>query len=207
MSYGMAYGANQGKEKNDLVEKNKKARKDAAAKNKAKEDAVRAKQEIPQTKREINKEARLNKQANRKVDRKYKPEDVKKGSAARQAAMDKERKGMDQRRERGKQFFVDMARAGIGSGDAKNPYEVRPRTSGNGKEFVKKFKEMATSDPTAITVDNTAKNASTFKKSVEDAKTLAQNTSIKTPGEYRLDSEDSNPSAFMRKEYIKKKGY
>jgi len=182
MSYGMAYGANQDKEKNNLVEKNKKARKDAAAKNKAKEDAIRAKQEIPQTKREVNKEARMKKQASRKVDRKYKPEDVKEGSAARKAAMDKERKGMDDRRERGRQFFVDMARAGIGSGDAKNPYEVRPRTSGSGKEFVKKFKEMTTSDPTAITVDNTARDVSTFDKSVKDAEALMQNTKIEAPG-------------------------
>jgi hypothetical protein len=163
---GMAFGENQNKKNKDK------------------------KQKAPQTKREINKEARLNKQANRKVDRKYRPEDVKKGSAARQAAMDKERKGMDQRRERGKQFFIDMARAGIGSGDAKNPYEVRPRTSVNGKEFAKKFKEIATSDPSAITVDNTARDASIFDKSVKDAEALMQNTNIKTPGEYRLDDED-----------------
>ena len=104
---GMAFGENQNKKDKDK------------------------KQKAPQTKREINKEARLNKQANRKVDRKYKPEDVKKGSAARQAAMDKERKGMDQRRERGKQFFIDMARASVGSGEIgqKDPYTPRQRQS------------------------------------------------------------------------------
>jgi len=127
------------------------------------------KQKAPQTKREINKEARLNKQANRKVDRKYKPEDVKKGSAARQAAMDKERKGMDQRRERGKQFFIDMARASVGSGEIgqKDPYTPRQRQS---------YQDLLSSiqskyeDNTTITVDNpsgSVKNTENTMKDIE----------------------------------------
>ena len=50
------------------------------------------------------------------------------------------------------------------------------------KEFSKKFQEMATSDPTAITVDNTARDVSTFDKSVKDAEALMQNTKIEAPG-------------------------
>jgi len=125
------------------------------------------KQKAPQTKREINKEARLNKQANRKVDRKYKPEDVKKGSAARQAAMDKERKGMDQRRERGKQFFIDMARASVGSGEIgqKDPYTPRQRQS---------YQDLLSSiqskyeDNTTITVDNPSGSVKNTENTMED---------------------------------------
>tara|TARA_E500000331_G_C17229325_1_gene701872 strand:+ start:1364 stop:1825 length:462 start_codon:yes stop_codon:yes gene_type:complete len=142
---GMAFGENQNKKDKDK------------------------KQKAPQTKREINKEARLNKQANRKVDRKYKPEDVKKGSAARQAAMDKERKGMDQRRERGKQFFIDMARASVGSGEIgqKDPYTPRQRQS---------YQDLLSSiqskyeDNTTITVDNpsgSVKNTENTMKDIE----------------------------------------
>ena len=140
---GMAFGENQNKKDKDK------------------------KQKAPQTKREINKEARLNKQANRKVDRKYKPEDVKKGSAARQAAMDKERKGMDQRRERGKQFFIDMARASVGSGEIgqKDPYTPRQRQS---------YQDLLSSiqskyeDNTTITVDNPSGSVKNTENTMED---------------------------------------
>ena len=140
---GMAFGENQNKKDKDK------------------------KQKAPQTKREINKEARLNKQANRKVDRKYNSEDVKKGSAARQAAMDKERKGMDQRRERGKQFFIDMARASVGSGEIgqKDPYTPRQRQS---------YQDLLSSiqskyeDNTTITVDNPSGSAKNTENTMED---------------------------------------
>lgn len=125
------------------------------------------KQKAPQTKREINKETRLNKQANRKVDRKYKPEDVKKGSAARQAAMDKERKGMDQRRERGKQFFIDMARASVGSGEIgqKDPYTPRQRQSY--QDLLSSIKSKY-EDNTTVTVDNPSGSVKNTENTMED---------------------------------------
>ena len=140
---GMAFGENQNKKNKDK------------------------KQKAPQTKREINKEARLNKQANRKVDRKYKPEDVKKGSAARQAAMDKERKGMDQRRERGKQFFIDMARASVGSGEIgqKDPYTPRQRQSY--QDLLNSIKSKY-EDNTTITVDNTSNSVTNTEKTKQN---------------------------------------
>lgn len=139
---GMAFGENQNQNKNK-------------------------KQKAPQTKREINKETRLNKQANRKVDRKYKPEDVKKGSAARQAAMDKERKGMDQRRERGKQFFIDMARASVGSGEIgqKDPYTPRQRQSY--QDLLGSIKSKY-EDNTTVTVDNPSGSVKNTENTMED---------------------------------------
>lgn len=140
---GMAFGENQNKKDKDK------------------------KQKAPQTKREINKEARLNKQANRKVDRKYKPGDVKEGSAARQAAMDKERKGMDQRRERGKQFFIDMARASVGSGEIgqKDPYTPRQRQSY--QDLLSSIKSKY-EDNTTVTVDNPSGSVNNTENTMED---------------------------------------
>jgi len=204
MSYGMAYGANQSKKKKsdddfttessipglEPVGIGKKSSSKNEAKNKANDAKVKKLQAKYQKKRE-NKESRLNRRADRLAAKKgfggyadgsiYNSEgkrDNTKAMAARKEALGL----MDERRKRGKQFFVDMARAGVGSGDAKNPYEVRPRTSVNGKEFSKKFQETVTSDPTAITVDNTARDVSTFDKSVKDAEALMQNTKIEAPG-------------------------
>ena len=150
MSYGMAYGANQDKEKE-------------------------ASKTVLQTKREINKEKRLRNQANRKVDRKYRPEDIS-DPASRAAAYAKERSGMDERRQRGKQFFVDLARAAAGSGDS-NPYEVKPRTSRNGKEFVEKFKE----DINPITTDNSLEQKQKKNNSIKNQLTLDENTEQTDP--------------------------
>jgi hypothetical protein len=204
MSYGMAYGANQSKKKKsdddfttessipglEPVGIGKKSSSKNEAKNKA-NDAKVKQLDAKYSKKRENKEERLNRRADRLAAKKgfgaygndsmYNSDGTRNNEKA-MAARKEARTLMDDRRERGRQFFVDMARAGIGSGDAKNPYEVRPRTSGSGKEFVKKFKETATSDPTAITVDNTARDVSNFDKSVKDAEALMQNTKIEAPG-------------------------
>ncbi len=219
MSYGMAYGANQGKEKNDLVEKNKKARKDAAAKNKAKEDAIRAKQEIPQTKREINKEGRMKKRAGKLVQKKY-GKDVLGDPVKFKAAMNKERKGMDKRRERGKQFFIDMARASVGSGDAYSTRERRNNPMSEGgiegstnRDFLS---ELGYKRPGNVgrTIQKTeVKDGSVGDPMGKQSMMMDSGVDKLTQNEFKYDDgtsglqEDSNPSAFMRKEYIKKKGY
>ena len=150
MSYGIAFGSNQDKEKE-------------------------ASKTVLQTKREINKEKRLRNQANRKVDRKYRPEDIS-DPASRAAAYAKERSGMDERRQRGKQFFVDLARAAAGSGDS-NPYEVKDLKSNNNNQVAKSYQE--TVNP--ITTDNNLEQTQKQYNSIKNQEIIAENTKQEDP--------------------------
>lgn len=158
-------------------------------KNQENDKKVKKLQAKYQKKRE-NKESRLNRRADRLAAKKgfggysdgsiYNSEgkrDNTKAMAARKEALGL----MDERRKRGKQFFVDMAKAGVGSGDSsgKEPYSTKTMPK-NFKEVIGGFKKGQ--DPTVITPDNTAKDVSNFDKSVKDAEALMQNTKIEAPG-------------------------
>jgi len=81
--------------------------------------------------------------------------------------MDKERKGMDQRRERGKQFFIDMARASVGSGEIgqKDPYTPRQRQSY--QDLLSSIKSKY-EDNTTVTVDNPSGSVNNTENTMED---------------------------------------
>jgi len=198
----MAYGANQSKKKKSDDDFNyessiggledsigKKSSSKNEAKNKA-NDAKVKQLDAKYSKKRENKEERLNRRADRLAAKKgfgaygdgsmYNSDGTrnnKKAMAARKEALGL----MDERRKRGKQFFVDMAKAGVGSGDSsgKEPYGTKTMPK-NFQEVQAGFKKGQ--DPTVITPDNTARDVSNFDKSVKDAEALMQNTKIEAPG-------------------------
>lgn len=203
MSYGMAYGANQSKKKKsdddfttessipgfEPVGIGKKSSSKNEAKNKA-NDAKVKQLDAKYSKKRENKEERLNRRADRLAAKKgfgaygddsmYNSDGTRnntKAMAARKEALGL----MDERRKRGKQFFVDMAKAGVGSGDSsgKEPYGTKTMPK-NFQEVIGGFKKGQ--DPTIITPDNTASDKFNFDKSVKDAEALMQNTKIEAPG-------------------------
>ena len=148
MSYGIAYGANQSKKKKsnddfttessipgfEPVGIGKKSSSKNQSKN-IKNDSKVKKLDSKYSKKRENRKERLNRRADRLAAKKgfgaygdgsmYNSDgtrDNTKAMAARKEAIGL----MDSRRARGKQFFVNMAKAGAGSGD-RNPYEVRSR--------------------------------------------------------------------------------
>lgn len=125
-------------------------------------------------------------------------------------ARNKARKLMKDRRARGKQFFVDMAK---NLGGIDNAYETKPLT-GNKKDAFSKFLTSIgyTKDPNIITENNTseqinATNAATENLKQDDNTTLTDFSYDRgTSGLLKLD-EDSTPTTYMQKEYRKKRGY
>jgi len=97
------------------------------------------KQKAPQTKREFAKDVRREKQISRKVKRKYNldqsglDEDGKiTNNEQYQAARKKEGLGMDKRRERGRQFFVELAKNLASDDTPYIPKERKPNPTSNG---------------------------------------------------------------------------
>ena len=93
----------------------------------------------PQTKREFAKDVRREKQISRKVKRKYNldqsglDEDGKiTNNEQYQAARKKEGLGMDKRRERGRQFFVELAKNLASDDTPYVPKERKPNPTSNG---------------------------------------------------------------------------
>ena len=83
---------------------------------------------------------------------------------------------MDERRQRGKQFFIDLARAAAGSGDS-NPYEVKDLKSNNNNQVAKSYQE--TVNP--ITTDNNLEQTQKQYNSIKNQEIIAENTKQEDP--------------------------
>ena len=175
--------------------------------------------EAPKTKREKNKLKRRKAKIGRKVERKYDAEDLGTDkSEARAAARTKEGLAMDKRRARGKQFFKDLALAAAGSGDAYSIRERRPNPMSEGGVEGSTNKSILAQQPgyeENMSYKNTNKVSDGSVSDPQGRENMIQQASIDklTQNEFEYDKGtsglqgDSNPSAFMRKEYMKKKGY
>lgn len=178
--------------------------------------------EAPQTKREKNKLKRRNTRITNKVERKYDAEDLGTDkSEARAAARTKEGLAMDKRRARGKQFFKDLALAAAGSGDTYSIRERKPNPMSEGGIEGSTNKSILAQQPgyeKDMSYKNTNKVSDGSVSDPQGKENMIQQASIDklTQNEFEYDKgtsgllkreEDSNPSAFMRKEYMKNKGY
>jgi hypothetical protein len=123
----------------------------------------------------------------------------------------KARKLMKDRRARGKQFFVDMAK---NLGGIDNAYETKPLNNPmTADEFMAKLGIMNKKSD-VITDTNTseqinATNAATENLKQDDNTTLTDFSYDRgtsgLSGPYKI--EDSTPTTYMQKEYRKKRGY
>ena len=121
------------------------------------------------------------------------------------------RKLMKDRRAKGKQFFVDMAK---NLGGIDNAYETKPLNNPmTADEFMAKLGIMNKKSD-VITEDNTseqinATNAATENLKQDDNTTLTDFSYDRgtsgLSGPYKI--EDSTPTTYMQKEYRKKRGY
>jgi len=135
-----------------------------------------------------NKEARKNRRADRLAAKKGFAGAGSSDNDERMSARKEARGLMDERRQKGRQFFIDLAKNAAGTGDSNDPYT--PTDMRSGDQFLKDLKTAAT-DPTTteknqnVSSDNPQGKVNQFDKfvnsSIEMDTSLASEDADKLP--------------------------
>ena len=141
----------------------------------------------PQTIKEINKEGRMQRRAVKLVQKKY-GKDVLGDPEKMKSAMDKERKGMDKRRERGRQFFVELAKNLASDDTPYVPKERKPNpTSNGGVEGSTGYEWKKGYTRSGNSTDVTTPEEDKLNNNAQEIKEKDENTSIDKPGNFFMD--------------------